>query len=78
VILGEGSYGLYLIHVPVFHLFTWLGWDRIPALFPVYLAVSIGLSVASFYWFETPARRWILKGKRVHLKETMEIASDAQ
>jgi peptidoglycan/LPS O-acetylase OafA/YrhL len=78
VLLGEASYGLYLIHMPVFHLFEWLGWDRIPELFPVYVVVSIGLSVVSFYWFETPARRWLLKGKRIHVKETMEMASDAQ
>jgi peptidoglycan/LPS O-acetylase OafA/YrhL len=78
VVLGEASYGLYLIHVPVFHLFEWLGWDRIPALFPVYLAVSISLSVLSFYYFETPVRRWILKRTKERVNETMEMASDAQ
>ena len=64
--------------MPVYHLFEWLGWDRIPALFPAYLAVSISLSVLSFYYFETPVRRRILKRVNGHMKDTMEMASDAQ
>jgi peptidoglycan/LPS O-acetylase OafA/YrhL len=47
-------------------------------MFPVYLGISIGLSVLSFYYFETPLRRWILKRRHTHVKETMEMASDAQ
>jgi peptidoglycan/LPS O-acetylase OafA/YrhL len=78
VVLGEASFGLYLIHIPVLHGFQALGWDRNPMMFPVFLALSIGLSVLSFYGLETPARRWILKLSRSRVKETMEMASDAQ
>jgi peptidoglycan/LPS O-acetylase OafA/YrhL len=78
VVLGQASFGLYLLHMPVFHLFEWLRWTRGPALFLVYLAVSIGLSVLSFYYFETPLRLWILKPVRARVKENMEMASDAQ
>jgi peptidoglycan/LPS O-acetylase OafA/YrhL len=78
VVLGEASYGLYLIHIPVLHLFLQLGWVRVPMLFPAYLAIAIGLSVLSFYYFETPTRRWLLQQRKIHVKETMEMASDAQ
>jgi peptidoglycan/LPS O-acetylase OafA/YrhL len=79
VVLGEASFGLYLIHTPVFHVFEHYGWYRIPVLFPIYLAVCIGLSVVSFYYFETPMRRWIMKRAQVrHVKETVEMAADAQ
>jgi peptidoglycan/LPS O-acetylase OafA/YrhL len=78
VVLGEASFGLYLIHMPILHVFEHMGWSLIPMLYPVYLAVCIGLSVLSFYYFETPMRKWILKRGHVHVKETMEMASDAQ
>jgi peptidoglycan/LPS O-acetylase OafA/YrhL len=79
VVLGEASFGLYLFHIPLLHLFEFLGWHHTAALFPVYLGLAIGISVLSFFYFETPMRRWILKsGRTVHVKETMEMASDAQ
>jgi peptidoglycan/LPS O-acetylase OafA/YrhL len=78
VVLGEASFGLYLIHMVVLHLFYLIHQDSNPALFPVFLAVSIALSVVSFYWFETPARIWILKRSHSRVRETMEMASDAQ
>ncbi len=78
VVLGEASFGLYLIHIPVLHLFEALHWDSVRALYPVYLALCIGLSVVSFYWIETPTRKWILKLFQTRPKETMEAASDAQ
>ena len=78
VVLGEASFGLYLLQVPVFHVFLALGWTRNPMLFPVYLMTAIGLSVISFYYFEGPMRRRLLKSSMIHIKETMELASDAQ
>ncbi|WP_263351168.1 acyltransferase family protein [Acidicapsa acidisoli] len=78
VVLGEASFGLYLIHIPAYHLFEALQWQKIPALYPVYLGASIGLSVVSFYWIETPSRKWILNRLQARSKETMEVASDAQ
>lgn len=60
VLLGEASYGLYLFHIPVFHLWIALHWDRTQALYPVYLAVCILVSLFSFKYFETPMRLWLM------------------
>jgi peptidoglycan/LPS O-acetylase OafA/YrhL len=78
VILGEASFGLYLIHMPVHHLFMWMHWDTSQVLWPIYLGICIGLSLLSFYFVETPSRKWILHRFKTHPKETMETASDAQ
>jgi peptidoglycan/LPS O-acetylase OafA/YrhL len=71
ILLGEASYGLYLIHDPVSHLVSPallyvlrnVSWREFRLLyllsFPVYLAICIALSIASYLWFEGPARRWI-------------------
>jgi peptidoglycan/LPS O-acetylase OafA/YrhL len=78
VVLGEASFGLYLIHMPVLHIFERLHWEQSRPLYPVYLAICIGLSVLSFYFVETPTRKWILARFQTRPKETMEAASDAQ
>ena len=77
IVLGEASYGLYLIHIPVAHFWEWMGWSKITSLYPVYLLTPVILSVFSFYFVETPARRWILKRFHTRPKETLEAASDA-
>jgi peptidoglycan/LPS O-acetylase OafA/YrhL len=61
VILGEASFALYLIHMPLYMAAgrrVILRWG-LPG-FAAYLIVTLSLSVVSFYWLETPARRWIL------------------
>ena len=74
VVLGEASFALYLIHVPVATIMRRpIERYGIPA-FLIYVAVTIALSVASIYWLETPARRWILETERVRNLET-EAAS---
>jgi peptidoglycan/LPS O-acetylase OafA/YrhL len=78
VILGEASFGLYLIHIPVLHVFEAMHWERSRLLYPVYLSICIGLSVISFYLVETPTRKWILRQFQTRPRETMEAASDAQ
>jgi len=78
VVLGEASFGLYLIQTPVVHLFERLHLTGSVANYPLYLGTCIGLSVLSFYYFETPARQWILRRLQTRTKETMEAASDAQ
>jgi len=78
VVLGEASFGLYLIQMPVLHLFEALHWEHSRSLYPVYLAICIGLSVLSFYFLETPTRKWILRRLQARPRETMETASDAQ
>jgi peptidoglycan/LPS O-acetylase OafA/YrhL len=78
VILGEASFGLYLIHMPVHHLFLWMHWETSKALWPVYLVSCVVLSLLSFYFIEKPARQWILKKFHARTKETLEVASSAQ
>lgn len=78
VVLGEASFGLYLIHVPLNHLFKVLGWKNSRPHYPVYLGACIGLSLISFYFFEVPTRKWLLRQFGTRTRETIEIASDAQ
>ncbi len=60
VLLGEASYGLYLFHIPVYHVWIALHWEHTQALYPMYLAVSILVSIVSFKYFETPMRLWLM------------------
>jgi peptidoglycan/LPS O-acetylase OafA/YrhL len=78
VVLGEASFGLYLIHVPVLHAFTALHWVGSSWNYPLYLGTCIGLSVLSLYYLETPARRMILNRFHSRTKETLEASSAAQ
>ncbi len=78
VLLGEASYGLYLIHMPVLRYFDRLGRPPSGGLYLVYLGLCLALSVLSFSFFETPARRWLLRTLRVTPRETPEVASIAQ
>jgi peptidoglycan/LPS O-acetylase OafA/YrhL len=80
VLLGEGSFALYLLHVPVFHLIhpvllRLLGdmpWGKFRLLyglaFLIYLTLCIALSVASFLWVEAPARRWLNRRLGIKLR----------
>ncbi len=56
VVLGEASYGLYLIHVPFWHYFEKLGLSQNGFAYAGYLVTTIGVSVLSYYYLETPAR----------------------
>jgi peptidoglycan/LPS O-acetylase OafA/YrhL len=59
VALGNASYALYLIHMPLLSLF--LQFHLVTHLFYLlYLALCVGLSLLSFRYFETPARLWLL------------------
>jgi peptidoglycan/LPS O-acetylase OafA/YrhL len=79
VVLGEASYGLYLIHGPVWWYFYWaFHFKHVWTWYPFYLVLCIGLSVLSFYFLETPTRKWLLRRIAVRPRETMEMASDAQ
>jgi peptidoglycan/LPS O-acetylase OafA/YrhL len=55
LLLGEASFSLYLIHVPLMNLMSlagapaWFGW--------IWVLLTIGASVLVFSFFETPARR---------------------
>jgi peptidoglycan/LPS O-acetylase OafA/YrhL len=58
--LGNASYALYLIHMPILSLFLHFRWVTY-VFYPVYLALCVGLSLLSFRYFETPARLWLLE-----------------
>jgi peptidoglycan/LPS O-acetylase OafA/YrhL len=60
VALGNASYGLYLIHLPILSVFRHFRWVT-HAFYPVYLALCVGLSLLSFRYFETPDRLWLLE-----------------
>ncbi|MFT2692931.1 acyltransferase family protein [Clavibacter zhangzhiyongii] len=55
LLLGEASFSLYLIHVPLMNLMSlagapaWFGW--------VWVMLTIGASILVFAYFESPARR---------------------
>jgi peptidoglycan/LPS O-acetylase OafA/YrhL len=85
VILGDASYGLYLIHLPVLHLAQPLLLHlhagvtfhqfraRYIISFLTYLGLCIVLSIASFYWIESPARRWIARRARSQPRKIAEL-----
>lgn len=87
VTLGEASYGLYLIHLPVLHLARPLLVRQIGCMschlfltryilaFFIYLGLCIILSLASFYWIETPARKWIARKARSRQNKTAQLAT---
>jgi peptidoglycan/LPS O-acetylase OafA/YrhL len=78
VLLGEASYALYLLQAPVHHVLDLFHLAGTPQDYPLYLGSCIGLSILSFYFFEKPARQWILRKLHTRTKETLEAASDAQ
>ena len=78
VVLGEASFGLYLLHIPVLHIFESVHSIAQPWAYALYLALTITLSVLSFYFVEAPLRRWILASFDQRSRESMEAASIAQ
>ncbi len=60
VLLGEASYGLYLLHIVLWHYLGHIiagvitGW-----IYVLYLVAAVALSLVSFRYFEQPARSWI-------------------
>ena len=60
VIGGDISYAMYLLHLFVFEFYKQLGWSYPwQTVIPVLLAVTIGLSLLSFYYFEKPINKYI-------------------
>ena len=64
--LGDRSFSIYLIHVPVFWAFSMLVFGNrfVPgiyagAAFAVAIPTVLLLSDLSYRFYETPARRWI-------------------
>jgi peptidoglycan/LPS O-acetylase OafA/YrhL len=65
VVLGEASYGLYLIHIPLWDVFHHLRLEHSMLAYLIYLATAITLSVLSFFYLETPMRRLLTKPSNV-------------
>lgn len=59
VLLGQASFGMYLLHIPVntWRMILFPGSDH--THFPIYLAALVAISIATFLLVEDPARRWI-------------------
>lgn len=80
VALGNASFGLYLIHMPVLKILFFRMHVRVSiATFTFYLLLSTALSVASLRWFEEPARQWVLRrfAQPRRLRESLVAASTA-
>lgn len=64
VVLGDASYGMYILHAPVVDLFERLmrrfgvkgDWPTSPG---VVVVLVVAVSLASLYLFENPARSWL-------------------
>lgn len=60
VIGGDISYAIYLIHLFIIEWYKGTGWSYPwPIVIPAILAVTIGLGLLSYYYFERPANRYI-------------------
>ena len=66
VVLGEASYSIYILHIPLFAWWLWLlrkgivhGLTPVAELV-VFFALVVVASVATFLWVERPLRRWLL------------------
>jgi peptidoglycan/LPS O-acetylase OafA/YrhL len=88
VTLGEVSYGVYVLHVPILYwLVEPVGWERAADLglwfFALYTGVIVAAATVSYFRFEEPVRVWIRSrfdgsrrtGAAVHLDD---VRSDTQ
>ena len=75
VILGEASFALYLIHMPLLMLLRRPMQTHPYVTPPAFALIAIALSVASFYYLETPARHWILT--RLHSQSREDLPTQA-
>ncbi|MCU1321251.1 MAG: acyltransferase 3 [Acidobacteriaceae bacterium] len=60
VLLGEASFALYLIHIPLWQVFQAFGLGGVRSHYIGFLLTAIALSICSFIFFENAARRKIL------------------
>jgi peptidoglycan/LPS O-acetylase OafA/YrhL len=72
VLLGEASYGIYVLHIPIFYWFCYVVQDGMglagtpvhfavdrPIHYSIYLVALIAISMLSVRYFEQPLRHWI-------------------
>ena len=60
VLLGNASFALYLIHIPVLRVFEHLPWQINLWVLLLYIFVCVGISVSTYLYFEMPAKEWML------------------
>lgn len=70
VLLGEASFALYLIHMPIATMLRRPLQRYGNPAFCVYVCLVVGISVLSLLYFETPCRLWILTKEKVRTRET--------
>lgn len=59
VLLGEASYALYLIHLPLWEAFKPFGADTALPIYAAYVACAIATSVVLYWGIERPCRVWL-------------------
>jgi len=79
VLLGDASYALYILHIPIAWLFNWfvtlMGIKLTPevALF-TYVFVSIGLSILVFKYIERPVQNWLRNNPQTLMKILLDVS----
>jgi len=76
VTLGDASYALYILHIPISWLFQRLRvfTDITPEImFLIYLPVTIALSIFVFKYIERPARTWLRTNPQTLTKILLDI-----
>lgn len=65
VLLGEASFALYLLHIPLWGIFAFVArTPRGPLEFGGFFLVLTAISIATFRWVEVPLRGWIRGASR--------------
>ena len=59
VLLGEASYSLYLIHIPVWNAFIGLGGSGQSIGYGIYILALVAASIVVYFVIERPFRWWI-------------------
>jgi peptidoglycan/LPS O-acetylase OafA/YrhL len=76
VALGDASYAMYILHVPIemyaLKAFGRDAWVRSPALLAVYIGLVVVAALVCFRWFETPIRNDVLAMLRPKKVKAME------
>jgi len=70
VLLGDASYALFILHIPLRWMFMWLidltgNKTALDAIFWIYIFVTIGVSILTFLCIERPVRDWLRSNPRM-------------
>ncbi|HEX9102626.1 MAG TPA: hypothetical protein VF997_10495, partial [Polyangia bacterium] len=71
-LLGEASYGLYLLQIPLFQALGGKYEWRLPAML-AFFALLVAMSIATHFLVEKPAQRWFRPGARNKQQGDQEI-----